>query len=424
MSEDRNDLVRIDQTGTAHPVGRVASQVMRGRQGTFRVMPGPKHLVFMRNVGEDGKRDEHDGAVCRLAGEITLPGAICDIVGLIGQATWKGELIVVSPTATRSVFFDGGQVICATSNADGERLGEVLYRYGVLTREQVEQAAKAVTSEQRFGEAAVKLGFVPREKLFQLMAKQTEEVVYAVLLVSDGMFYFLDTYDEGRLAAHLNLSVSSLLMEGVRRMDEGRYFRERIPSELHVPVKVPGRPPPSEEEGGEELLALFNAIDGQKSVSDLCRVVGRGEFEVTHGIFQLLQTGVVAVHPPRLTGPAAIVARFNEAMSLLLTTVDQMGRGMEVREQLSSFATGAGVYDALFMGAGPNPDGTVHAERTLDNIAMMAGPGEAGEAMLSQWLYEYASFGLFVSEPILRTNEKQQTTARKVGELIAPLAPK
>jgi hypothetical protein len=423
MSEERSDLVRVDPTGTAHPVGRLASQMMRGRQGVFRVMPGPGHLVFMRHVGEDGRRDEHDGAVCRLAGEITGPGSICDIVSLIGQASWKGELIVMSPNVTRSVYFDGAQVICASSNADGERLGEVLYRYGVLTREQVEEAAKAVTTDLRFGEAAVKLGFVSREKLFQLMGKQTEEVVYNVLLVSDGMFYFLDSYDESRLAAHLNLSVGTLLMEGVRRMDETRYFAERIPTQLHVPAKVAGRTPPTEE-SSQLLMPVYEAIDGTRSVGDICRVVQQGEFEVTHAIFQLLQSGAVTVHAPRVTGPAAIVARFNEALSMLLANVDQHGRGQEVRDQLSSFATGAGIYDALFMGAGPNPDGSLNPERILDNIQMLAGPGEGGEAMLSQWLYEYASFGLFVSEPILRTLEKQHTTARKVGELIAPLAPK
>ncbi|NUO48890.1 MAG: DUF4388 domain-containing protein [Polyangiaceae bacterium] len=419
MSEDRADLVRIDATGTAHPVGRAASQWMRGRQGTFRVMPGPRHLVFMRHVGEDGVRDEHDGAVCRLAGEITTPGGICDIVSLIGQANWKGELIVTSPNATRSVYFDHGHVVKANSDAEGERLGEVLYRYGVLSREEVDECAAAVTSELRFGEAAVKLGFVTREKLFSVMQRQTEEVVYAVLLVSDGMFYFLDSYDASRIAVHLNLSVGTLLMEGVRRMDETRYFRERVPSELHVPARVAGRPAPAEE----PLVPFWEAIDGQRSVSDICREVGQGEFEVTHAIFQLLQAGAVTVHPPRPTGPAAVVARFNEAMSMLLSNIDALGRGSEVRTQLSSFSTGAGIYDALFMGAGPAEDGTVVVEKIIENITMLAGPGEQGEAMLSQWLYEYASFGLFVCEPILRVSPEHGGVARRAGELLAPLAP-
>ncbi len=419
MSEERADLVRIDQTGAAHPVGRVASQWMRGRQGTFRLMPGPPHLVFMRYVGEDGKRDDSDGAICRLAGEITAPGTLCDVVSLIGQASWRGELIVVSGTTTRNVYFDQGQVVNAHSTADGERLGEVLYRYGVLTQEQIEQTMKDVTSELRFGEAAVKLGFLTRERLFQLMSRQTEEVVYAVLLVSDGMFYVLDNYDESKLASRLNLSVSALLMEGVRRMDETRYFRERIPSEQHIPARVPSRAAPTDE----STKLVYDAIDGNRSISEIGRVVGQGEFEVTQALFQMLQSGQVAVHPPRPTGKVAVVARFNQAMSLLLGQVDQAGRGHEIREQLSSFATGAGVYDVLFQGAGPGEDGTVNADRITENVAMLVGPAES-EAMLSQWLYEYSSFGLFVAEPVLRIADAQQTITKKVAELIAPLAPK
>ena len=30
---------------------------MRARKGTFRLMPAPDHIVFMRHVGDDGRRD-------------------------------------------------------------------------------------------------------------------------------------------------------------------------------------------------------------------------------------------------------------------------------------------------------------------------------------------------------------------------------
>src|SRR5262249_24491233 len=158
--------------------------------------------------------------------------------------------------------------------------------------------------------------------------------VYAVLLVGDGMFYFLDTFDEKRLAARQNISVSALLMEGVRRMDETRYFRDRIPSDQHVPDRVPNRAPPE-----PELQKAFQAVDGAGSVADICRVVEQGEFEVTQVLFQLVQSGHVVIHAPRPTGPAAIVAVFNESMTILLRDLDDVGKGDEVREQLASFAT-------------------------------------------------------------------------------------
>src|SRR6185369_16838796 len=163
MDDERLELVRVDATGTAHPVGKTASQRLRARQGSFRLMPAPNHLVVMRYVGEDGKRDPEDGPVFRLAGEITNAGAICDIVALIGQAGWKGELVVLDGTTSRSIFFERSHVVAAQSTAPGERMGEVLYRYGALTQDQIEATAKAVTPEVRFGEAAVKLGFITRE---------------------------------------------------------------------------------------------------------------------------------------------------------------------------------------------------------------------------------------------------------------------
>ena len=429
MDDERLELVRIDSTGTAHPVGKTASRRMRARQGAFRLMPAPAHLVVMRFVGEDGKRDAEDGPIFRLAGEITGAGAICDVFSLIGQAGWKGELCVLTGESSRSLFFERSHVISAQSNAAGERLGEVLYRYGALTEAQIATAAKAVSSETRFGEAAVKLGFITRERLFQLMARQVEEIVFAVLLVGDGMFYFLDTYDEARLAARQNLQVNALLMDGVRRMDETRYFRDRIPSDQHVPARVAAREPPP-----VEFARVFEAVDGARPVAEICRVVGQGEFEVTQVLFQLVQSGHVIVHAPRPTGGAAIVALFNQAIAMILGEVDTTRHGSEVREQLASFATGAGVYDALFRKAGPASDGTLTAERIVENVIMLVGP-EQGETMLAQWLYEYASFAMFVAEPYLRPSAEGTGAARKgdvtgaglakkVAELIAPLAPK
>ncbi len=429
MDDERLELVRIDTTGTAHPVGKTASQRMRARQGAFRLMPSPKHIVVMRYVGEDGKRDAADGPIFRLAGEITTAGAICDVVALIGQAGWEGELVVLVGGSSRSLFFARSHVIAGQSTVEGERLGEVLYRYGALTQEQIAATAKAVSTETRFGEAAVKLGFITREHLFQLMARQVEEIVFAVLLCGDGMFYFLDSYDETRLTTRQNLQVTSLLMEGVRRMDETRYFRDRIPSDQHVPARVVTREAPA-----VEFLKVFQAVDGARAVAEICRVVGQGEFEVTQALFQLVQSGHVVVHAPRPTGSAAIVALFNQAISMIFAEVDAAGHGGEVREQLASFATGAGIYDTLFRKAGPAVDGTLAGERIVDNIAVLVGPDQA-ETMLAQWLYEYVSFAMFVAEPYLRPATETPAGARKgdvmgsslakkVAVLVAPLAPK
>lgn len=416
MSEVPNDLVRIDETGTAHAVTKTASQKMRGRQGTFRLMPGPTHIVFMRFVGEDGKRDEEDGAVVKLAGEIVASGILCDIVALISHSGWRGELLVLDGLTSRSVFFDQGSVIGAQSTATGERLGEILYQFGAMTPEQVETCMNH--EGKRLGDAAVELGILSREKLYQLMGKQVEEIVYKTLLVGDGMFYFLDRYDESRLTSRYNFSANSLLMEGVRRMDEIKHFRDRVPSDAHVPTRVPGKNEPSDK-SERDMVKVWHAIDGEKSVEELGRVCELSLFDVTRAVFQLCSTGHVQIRPPKQTDPNAIVETFNGAMRSVYLAAMEVSKQDELTATLASFASGSGVYDALFMFAGPDEYGCVKAERVAQNIASLAGDDTL--ASLCQWLYDYAAFALFAAGSLV-PKEIEQTLSRQVAEALAPLS--
>src|SRR5689334_25315831 len=126
MRDGKAELVRIDKRGEAHPIGTIASQRLRARAGTYRMLPAPGHVVFMRYTGEDGRRDAEDGAVVRVAGEVTGPGALCDILALLGQTGWRGELVVEDRQQVRSIFFDQGNVVGANTNVDDERIGSVL----------------------------------------------------------------------------------------------------------------------------------------------------------------------------------------------------------------------------------------------------------------------------------------------------------
>src|ERR1044071_6528951 len=89
MKEARDELVRIDGRGEAHPIGVVAGQRMRAREGAFRVLPSPRHVVFMRYTGEDGRRDAEDGAIVRVAGEVTAAGALCDVLALLDRQSTR-----------------------------------------------------------------------------------------------------------------------------------------------------------------------------------------------------------------------------------------------------------------------------------------------------------------------------------------------
>ncbi|HVU05134.1 MAG TPA: DUF4388 domain-containing protein [Polyangiaceae bacterium] len=415
MKEARDELVRIDPSGVAHPIGGVASQRMRTRAGAFRLLPAPDHVVFMRYTGEDGRRDAEDGAIVRLAGEITTPGAMCDVFALLGQTGWKGELCVLDGDAVRSVFFEQGNVVGAQTNVEAERIGMVLYKFGAITMEQHEAIMAKVNAGARYGSAAAELGIVTPEQVYQYLGRQIDEVVYATLVVGDGTFFFLDGFDAPRLVAHHVVSANALLMDAVTRMDEMRYFREKIPSSDHIPVRVAA-------EGPEEFKVTFDAIDGSHSVEALGRITGRGEFETTKDVYALLASKHVLLHPPKLDGGlAAFVETANEALRYLHQQAEQFQIADDLRNGLSSFAVGAGVYDILFRGAGPDAAGALLAERVAENAALLA-HGEDPERILKQMLFDYVGFAVFSAGSILGP-EKEAELATKVGSITSRLQP-
>ena len=403
---DRDDLLRVDSTGAVHPVGRAASQQLRPRAGEWRLIASPKELIVARSM-------TWGDAVLKLAGEIRTPGALADIVSLASQSGWRGELIVLAEAGNRSFFFDGGTIIAATTTVPEERLGEVLYRFGVITREQLETiVAITAQSGKRLGEVAVESGIVSAEKLFAMMAQQVEEVFFAAVHVADGAFYFFDRFDEKNILRRHNLNAAGLLLEAARRMDEMRFFREKVPNDQYIPVPVAGKKP------ADDLVKVFEECDSKKSIADIGRATGQLEFDVTRAVFQLVSSGCVTVLAPRPRGPEAIVEMFNPALVAVHERCDAAGKGLEIRDGLSRFATGGGVYDPLFMGAGPLQDGSLKPDRIGRNIAALA--GEDPDAWLVELMNDYVGFALFQAESIL-SRDAQATLLTDVMEILKPL---
>jgi hypothetical protein len=298
-----------------------------------------------------------------------------------------------------------------------------MFRYGALDEEQVKSCVGAASSALRIGEAAVKQGLVQREKLFELMGRQIEEIVFGALLVERGVFYFLDSFEEAKLSSRQLFALSSLVRDGVRRMHEKRYFEARIPSSAHVPMVIAGSPP-----NDLDAMGVYVAIDGRRSVADLCRVLGESEFVVSRALFQLVHHGYVTIKAPHVE-PLAAIAVCNEAVALILRELDAMDQGDQVRAQLAAFAQ-TGVFPQLFAGITPTDDGALDPQRVVDNLATFEAPGATEK--LASWLCEYAAYALFLSRPHVsrarqarpdsgEPHDRDARLSERVAALLAPI---
>ncbi len=401
------DDLRIDATGTVHPLGREASQALRSRAGDWRLLGSPPDIVVAVRAGADAR-------ALRLAGEVRTPGALCDVVAMIAQGSWSGELVVLEEQTKRTIHFERGNIVGATTNVEGERLGEILWRFGAITRSQLDEVVRSVEkSGKRFGEAAMELEFVGSEELYRMTARQVEEVFYAAVHVGNATFYLFDGLDESKLQQRHHLSAGQLLMEAARRMDELQFFREKIPSDAWIPVPFAGKKPPP------ELAEVWAECDGRRSVAEIGRRIGQLEFEVTRGVFQLLAAGLVTIAAPRPEGPVAIVEAFNTALVEIHRACDAVGKSRELRSGIEMFASSTGVYVSLLPVTGPNEDGSVDAERVARNVQTVAGAEQDADAWITQQMLDYTGFALFHAGSLLSRDAEVALNAR-VMKMLEP----
>lgn len=142
-------------------------------------------------------------------------------------------------------YFEDGFVIYADSNRPYAPLGEALVKAGLLTRAELERALVAYERQgperARFGTFLLHRGIIDRPTLVKFIQEKIKIKLYDMFLIEDGSFtYEVIPY---RLDEDITVSISitELVMESTRRMDDLRRLRKKIPS-LDLVVRKETRP--------------------------------------------------------------------------------------------------------------------------------------------------------------------------------------
>lgn len=385
--------------------------------GTFRA-PAKTRDVLARCAGEYQvaiahaplvtlRRTDSDRAVL-IGGEITSKTTIMEISNFLATSGWRGEFQIYGEH-TRLLRIDQGALKAARSNAPDERLGEVLFQRGVLTREEVDMVATDV-GERRFGELCVERGLIDSGDLYLNLQKQSEAIFYGALLEASGDFVVLTSPDDD--ADTLHIPVQALLMEGVQRIDEMALFRDLIPSSTCIVLPIHDAKEPKELT--DEARAVYAMADGLASLDDIARRTGYGEFVTTKAVYALLKEKQVTVERPSTVDPAAIrslVERFNEVLQDVFIAVATYGGLDRARGTLEAWIQGSG-YGAFF-GESLDEFGNIDAEVVVEAFSSVRVPIDPLDS-LHQALHELSAFALFTATTQL-PRDQELALARDVN---------
>ena len=256
---------------------------------------------------------------------------LAEIFQLIGLQKKTGVLTVRGGTGGQvvTVSFDKGMLAFADEHqrSETERLGSILLRSQLVTREDLSRAvATQKETLQKLGHVLIRMGFITRQELQQSLQTQVRETVYRLFRWKEGSYHFSPepiSYDK---EMYQPISAEFLLMEGVRMIDEWPIIEKKISSFAMIFEKVPGRepekPPGQGGGGGEDWddimsivdeepdgtgakpasggsglsaqeQAIYQIIDGMKSVQEIIDVGKIGEFDACKVLYGFLSVGLI-----------------------------------------------------------------------------------------------------------------------------------
>jgi hypothetical protein len=401
------DLVLVEADGSIRVPGRGADRRLRDRAGRYRLAVDAKGLLILRaEAGEGGS-----GPRVLMAGEIVSRTSLLELLNIVASAAWRGEMHVFAPDAKRVLGLDAGALKHASSTHPDDRLGQVLYRNGILTKRQLDAILVEVDPDRRFGQLVVEKGYIGQDQLFVQLQKQIEQIFFGSLLIREGHYVFVQPDDSADPPVHpVHIPVQALLMEGVQRIDEMALFRERIPHDDLVPEIQPRTSASSLDTNAQTVLAWS---DGERTVEDIARETGLGTFATVKSLYGLVQQGMVIVGPKKSVdahGVRKIVLQFNDILRDIFMAVATYGGMDQTRTTLEAWIVGSG-YGSIF-GEHIEEDGSLDADRVARTMASVKveNPIEG----LHQALHELSAFALFAATTSL-PREQELTLARDVN---------
>jgi hypothetical protein len=253
--------------------------------------------------------------------------ALPDIFQLIGLQKKTGVLILNDNTDEVTIAFKDGMLVSADSKKKRleERLGTRLTRSGLITEGQLHDSLeKQKQTFQRLGVILVNEQLVKAEDLRRALEIQVTQIVYRVFRWEDAEYRFdQDAQIDYDKEFFRPIGAESLLMEGMRIIDEWPIVEKAVRSmqtvyervQVNQPIEIEkdeeedsdddddfdfdlGKTSPKEDRPDAIKLspqegAVWNLLDGKRTVEDLMYLARLSDFDTAKAIYDLMNRDLI-----------------------------------------------------------------------------------------------------------------------------------
>jgi len=238
-----------------------------------------------------------------------------DIFQLLSFTKKTGALRITRNAAEGVVWFGTGSVTGATSDTGRQALGRRLVGAGLVGDDELTAAIEVTRDDPAtgLGKALHDAGAIDDGVLHEQVVEQATDAVFDLLRWTSGDFAFMaDEANPDDLG--VSLVVEEVITEARQRLERWETLTKTVPS----PDSIVGvaLSPGAETSLTPEEWNLLALVDGDRTVSQLVRLTGRGEFATVSTLASLVERKLVTVRRPGDQGADGVGALLRRQSSL------------------------------------------------------------------------------------------------------------
>jgi hypothetical protein len=366
----------IDRSGAFMAVDSAARELMKTEPGTYRLLAAGGLFLLIPDAGTGaGPREDEYVA---FAGDVrAMP--LLGLLNLLGQNRETGRLVVKRDDTERVIMLRDGDIASVGSNSPDDRLGQFLLRLGKVTEQELTVAVDEVKrTGGRLGQVLVQKGFLQAHELWSTIQSQITDIFTDVVQWEDGLFVLYRSKDGYRFPSTPALSMQGLLLEAVRRADEMKQYREKIPESTAV-IRKTGRELDFDDADDLQKRA-YQSMMGETKISDLGTLLHTSEFDATRTAYALLKKKVVEIveQEPVVVGSvfalgeaeAAKLEVYNLAFREIRDEIVRHGKLEKFMTGVMRFLSdGSSAHAGVLNGVVPDQSGAMPGDKLVSNVS-------------------------------------------------------
>src|SRR6266480_5651125 len=229
--------------------------------------------------------------------------SVSDLLQFLAVGRKTGTLKIGRARVVKQIFLENGVIVGSSSNDPKEFLGQVLLHYGKITEDQLQEALEIQRhSGSKLGTILSSRGFVSQADVMEVLRTRTLEIIYDLFIWEEANFEFFDSEPLPDDLIRIQVDATSVIMDGIYRIDEWARYRRVIPSERTFFALNSGWT--QSLHGSKEIREVLFHVEKRMTAAEICYNLHTSLFHTCALLFDLVNQGTIKVAgeaPPPVT---------------------------------------------------------------------------------------------------------------------------